>query len=384
MQPQTSVLSNGETQVTQGSSSTSFETKPMPFIHRFITNWLITDPSLSEKYHHDVPSQAKKNYQIQPHEEMKFIYFFGGRWRSLKQKPINLVTGVLAIIPAVIFWIFESSWVWHQISPSLVIIFTYFWVLSFTLFVRSSVSDPGVLPRNIHIPVSFKQSKVDHAPDEYFNTIALPYYKSEYDGVTVKYCTTCHIWRPPRTSHCGVCNSCCSNHDHHCIFLNNCVGYRNYKYFLWFLLTAVLSSFFIIILPFIHLFHYKLVASSEIHSIHQSIRENPMSLFLIIYGFLCGAYPFLLLCFHLFLTACNITTREYLNYVHGSNGQATSKHKQGSDGFINVFDTRSAWKNLYINWLGRPTRLAAVKLSEDFQQGDLRFKKVYPLETFEV
>lgn len=56
----------------------------------------------------------------------------------------------------------------------------------------------------------------------------------------VKYCPTCHIWRPPRTSHCPSCEHCVQKFDHHCPWIGNCVGKRNYRYFLSFLLSTFL------------------------------------------------------------------------------------------------------------------------------------------------
>ena len=39
-------------------------------------------------------------------------------------------------------------------------------------------------------------------------------------------------------THCGQCNACVLNLDHHCGFVNNCVGHGNRRIFVWFCFTA--------------------------------------------------------------------------------------------------------------------------------------------------
>lgn len=347
----------------------------LSFVQKLVTNWLITDPNLYKPNLHN--KEKVKNYQVQKHDNVKFIYFFGGRLRTAKQKPINIITGVLILIPGVLFWIFEAKWIWKHINPSIVILFSYFWVITVSFFVKASASDAGILPRNMHVPFSI--NPVSHSskvlpPDEYFNVISLPHKVNDYSGVEVKYCATCHIWRPPRTSHCSTCNSCIVNHDHHCVFLNNCIGYRNYKYFLWFLLFSVIEIIILITVSFVNIFHYRMVKSSTILTFRSSISKYPVSFLLALYGFLALSYLLALLLFHIFLTSYNITTREYLNNIYGI--------KRLQITFTNHYNTHSILKNLYINWLGKPRGFSLVRPTDTYQVGDLRFEKLDPLQSF--
>lgn len=59
-------------------------------------------------------------------------------------------------------------------------------------------------------------------------------------------CFFCEVQVSTKAKHCGACNKCVSDFDHHCVWLNNCVGGRTYRLFVTLLCSAVLGSIVLI------------------------------------------------------------------------------------------------------------------------------------------
>lgn len=54
-------------------------------------------------------------------------------------------------------------------------------------------------------------------------------------------CAVCELMAPPRSWHCDTCRTCILKRDHHCNFAANCVGHRNQRYLLMFLLHSLIG-----------------------------------------------------------------------------------------------------------------------------------------------
>lgn len=92
--------------------------------------------------------------------------------------------------------------------------------MAYISHIRAAFSDPGRIPEGMTPP-----------------------FQSEY--MEMKNCEKCkgrETWKPMRAHHCSDCGFCVFKMDHHCPWINNCVGHRNMKYFLQFVVYIMLSS----------------------------------------------------------------------------------------------------------------------------------------------
>lgn len=66
-------------------------------------------------------------------------------------------------------------------------------------------------------------------------------------------CPDCEVIRTPRCRHCNICNRCVDRFDHHCPWVNNCIGKGNYYLFYTFVTLQLFYLIYSFILCVIHL-----------------------------------------------------------------------------------------------------------------------------------
>jgi len=216
-----------------------------------------------------------------------------------------LCAWLLLIACTAIFFACASSYLSEKHSPVILIyeaVVSLFVVVNFAM---ATFMDPGTFPRATEDEV--KSGGETRAP----------LYKSiDVNGMSIrmKWCSTCQFYRPPRCSHCSVCNACIEVFDHHCPWVNNCIGRSNYRYFVQFLISLTIDMF-------------SIFAFSLLYVVSKDNRiSSPNTVLLIVLMVIDGVIciPVIgLTCFHMVLISRARTTNE----------QVTGKMKGGHNPF---------------------------------------------------
>lgn len=125
--------------------------------------------------------------------------------------------------------------------------------------------------------------------------------------VKTRNCLTCQTVKPFRSAHCADCDNCVMNFDHHCPWIGNCVGLRNYLYFYIFVIILNIESWYI------GAFAITQIALSIIDGKKDNLpvlTESIISLFVVIYIVIEMIFITGLLFYHTMLICTNRSTKE--------------------------------------------------------------------------
>lgn len=110
------------------------------------------------------------------------------------------------------------------------------------------------------------------------------------DKLFGKRCEKCKIWKPPRAHHCSRCKKCIFKMDHHCEWLNNCVGYRNQKYFVLFLFHL---EILIVCIGYTHLITFLIWLAFNSHRLKFALTTLSVGKLVVGFNLLASAFFFI-------------------------------------------------------------------------------------------
>ncbi|NXI35909.1 ZDHC4 palmitoyltransferase, partial [Galbula dea] len=233
---------------------------------------------------------------------------------------------------------------WELQFPLLLLLLPYLLLLgNLGSFILCSQADPGIITTSNHASL-------------------LQIYA--YDGVLFQkgiVCPTCNMEKPARSKHCSLCRVCVHRFDHHCVWLNSCIGAFNAKYFCLYLLSltamaaaiaSITAAFLIQVVLLSGMMHGRYIDDQgqeravEILFLVQHLfltfpRIVFMLGFVLLLALILGAYC----CFNLYLALTNQTSNEwYKSRRYGCSHHLTLQ-PQHRVVYKNIY-SKGIWMNL--------------------------------------
>ncbi|KAI3457346.1 hypothetical protein Pfo_014009 [Paulownia fortunei] len=243
-----------------------------------------------------IDDQRTRLYHVWPGNN---VFFFGGRL-VCGPDPRGLLLTIMAI--SLSSWIF-AAYVANDIPYNSSVISICSVILAFIVLVNLgmfSMIDPGIIPRG-------NKSFVDRSKRK----------RVDVNGIEVrlKYCRICNIYRPPRSRHCVVCDNCVEKFDHHCPWIGQCIGLRNYRIYIIFLFMALVFFAYIFAFSFQKIQHRM---SKNDTGLMELLRNCPETLALASFSIAAAWFLGGLTCYHLYLVALNQTAYENFHQQYTS------------------------------------------------------------------
>jgi palmitoyltransferase len=110
------------------------------------------------------------------------------------------------------------------------LVFNSLWFMAIWSYMRAHSMSAGMVPQQWHDFVACVGKDL---------RVVIP--RTEWQVGIATHCKKCGV-RPERAHHCNVCDVCVLRMDHHCPWINNCVGLGNHKVFLLLAIYACAAS----------------------------------------------------------------------------------------------------------------------------------------------
>lgn len=247
-----------------------------------------------------------------------------GRIMMAPQTSVFFVTVGLIVGTCGLFFAFDCPFLAVRITPAIPIVGAVLFIFVMSSLLRTSFSDPGIIPRATPDEAAYIEKQIEVPNSTNSPTYRPPPRTKEItirgQTVKLKYCFTCKIFRPPRASHCSLCDNCVERFDHHCPWVGNCVGKRNYRYFYMFIVSLAFLCVFILGGAVTHI----ILLAKEDRPYFEAVKESPASVIVALVCFFSVWSVMGLAGFHTYLTTSNQTTNEDIK------GSFSSKRGQAS------------------------------------------------------
>ncbi|XP_054995116.1 palmitoyltransferase ZDHHC18 isoform X2 [Sorex araneus] len=260
-------------------------------------------------------------------------FYCGGRLMLAGHGGVFALTLLLIVATTILFFVFDCPFLAHHLTPAIPVIAAILFFFVMSCLLQTSFTDPGILPRATVYEAAALEKQIDNTGS---STYRPPPRTREVmingQMVKLKYCFTCKMFRPPRTSHCSVCDNCVERFDHHCPWVGNCVGRRNYRFFYAFILSLSFLTAFIFTCVVTHL-----TLRSQRRDFLSTLKETPASVLELVICFFSIWSILGLSGFHTYLVASNLTTNEDIKGSWSS--------KRGGEASVNPYSHKSVITN---------------------------------------
>ncbi|XP_028579592.2 palmitoyltransferase ZDHHC14 isoform X3 [Podarcis muralis] len=287
-----------------------------------------------ESPHKKKKTTAKRKWEVFPGRNK---FYCDGRIMMARQTGVFYLTLILILVTSGLFFAFDCRYLSDEITPAIPAVGAVLFFFVMGTLLRTSFSDPGVLPRATPDEAADLERQIGNT-EEIANGSSSGGYRPPprtkevlINGQTVKlkYCFTCKIFRPPRASHCSLCDNCVERFDHHCPWVGNCVGKRNYRFFYMFILSLSFLTVFIFAFVITHIIH-----RSQQTGFLNALKDSPASVLEAVVCFFSVWSIVGLSGFHTYLISSNQTTNED---IKGSWSNKRGKENFNPYSYGNIF-----------------------------------------------